>query len=80
MAKKKKTSRVSPSLPSKNLDITTYDDLVNGDCFLWEGCLMMKCDASNQEAFDLDSGDYGVDMCDKGAVIPVDIEITWKKK
>lgn len=76
---KKKTGRVSPAIPSKNLG-NTYDDLSDGDCFLWNGHLMMKCNVNEQEAFDLDTGNYQEDMCDQGVIVPVDIQITWKKK
>ena len=77
---KQKTGRVSPAIPSKNSDVTTYDDLGDGDCFLWDGRLMMKCDISNQEALDLNNGSYQDDMCNGGVFIPVDVKITWKKK
>ena len=77
---KKKTSRVSPAIPSKNPDVIKYDDLSDGDCFLWNGHLMMKCDINDQEAFDLNNGSYQDYMCNEGVIIPVDIQITWKKK
>lgn len=80
MAKaKKKTSRVSPPIPVDDKKYSRYEDLTNGECFLWGGRLMMKWDVNDQEAYDLNGEGYKDMMCDE-VVIPVDVKITWKKK
>ena len=82
MAKKKKVSniRISPPLPAKDTKSGNYGDFDNGDTFIWDGSLMMKCDTGDQEAVDLLTGHLEVEMCDNGVFTPVDIKITWKEK
>ena len=75
---KKKTSRVSPVITT-NPKFVKYDSLQNGDAFLWESGLWMKCENMGQEAIDLTTGEMEDDMCDK-QVEKVNIQITWKKK
>ena len=74
----KKTSRVSPPVPTIKVGIM-YDELVNGECFIWKGCLMMKYDIDDQEAFNLDGSEYKGNMCNE-IIIPVDIKVTWTRK
>lgn len=81
-AKKKtavKKSRVSPAVPNINPDVVKYEDLANGECFIYKSCLYMKWDYSDQEAFDLNGEGMREDLCDE-IVIPVDINVTWKNK
>lgn len=72
-------SRVSPIVPVDDTIHIKYEDLANGDCFLWKGHLMMKWDFEDQEAIDLDSGEKQDYLCEE-IVIPVDIKIAWKRK
>ncbi len=79
MPKKKKTSRISPALPKIAPKLVDYGSLGNGDVFLHEGELCMKCENEDQEAIDLDTGDMYRYMCER-MVEPVNITIAWKKK
>lgn len=79
MAKKKKTSRVSPTIPNTNPNAVRYEELANGECFILESRLFMKYDIDDQEAYDLDGGQYKYGLCGD-IVIPVNISVTWKKK
>ena len=56
-----------------------FEDMDVGDCFIWESRLLIKTDGPDQNAVDLLSGDTYDEMC-VWVVIPVDIEINWKKK
>jgi len=76
---KKKVSRISPAIPKKSKSMPLYDDLHNGDTFLFEGALFMKCENSEQEAIDMDNGYIEEDMCGK-VVEPVNIKIAWTQK
>ena len=78
MAKKKK-SRVTPTIPQENIKYPLYDNLQDGDAFLFQGALFVKCENSDQQALDLDTGYIEENMCGK-VIEPVDIVITWKKK
>ncbi|KKN73091.1 hypothetical protein LCGC14_0404000 [marine sediment metagenome] len=75
---KKKKSRVSPSITTlpKFVD---YESLTNGDTFLYNGGLWMRCELYDQEAINIDNGNIESCMCE-AMVEPVDISITWKKK
>lgn len=76
---KKKTSRVSPALPKMAPKFVDYDTLTNGDAFIHEGQLCMKCENEEQEAINLDTGTMFSDMCNR-IVEPVNITVAWKKK
>lgn len=78
-AKSKSTSRVSPPISKTSPRYIQYDDLQNGDAFLYEAALFMKCENTDQEAIDLDTGFIRDCMC-AFIVEPVDITISWKKK
>lgn len=77
--KKKPVSRVSPTIDAVPPKFTKYDDLKNGDAFLYAGALHMKCNNCEQEAIDLDTGRVRIGMC-REVVKPVNIKITWTKK
>ncbi len=81
MAKKKTkpTSRVSPPIDKTPPKYVQYDDLQNGAAFLYAGALLMKCENSDQEAIDLDTGHVTDCMCEY-IVEPVDITIKWSRK
>ena len=79
MAKKKTSvSRVSPAITT-NPKFVEYDSLRNGDAFLWENGLWMKCENMEQEGIDLATGEMEDDMCDK-MVEKVNITVTWSRK
>jgi len=75
----KKTSRVTPPITKMLPKFKQYDDLNNGDAFLHEGALLLKCENTGQEAIDLDTGQIYNDMCDR-VVEPVNITVAWTKK
>lgn len=76
---KKRTSRISPVVLQTKAKFNSYDYMSNGDAFLWEGALYVKCESYEQEAINMDTGLVIDDMCDK-VVEPVDIVVTWKRK
>jgi hypothetical protein len=79
MVRRKATvCRVQPSVPM-SVGIT-YESLKDGDCFLWDGDVWMKFDCGGQEGIRVKDGYREDDFCDKGVIIPVDIQVTWKKK
>lgn len=77
--KPKPVSRVSPSVDKIPPKFIQYDALRNGDAFLHEGALWMKCENCEQEAINLDTGRTQNDMCDC-VVEPVNITIKWTRK
>jgi len=78
MPVKKNKSRVSPSIPISP-KLVDYDSLYNGDAFLYNGGLWMKCENEEQEAINLNNGNIETYMC--GSMVePVDINIAWKRK
>lgn len=79
MAKKKITSRVSPAIALKPVGVS-YENLNDGDCFIYQKKLFIKMDIMDQEAISLDGNrEWETNMCDK-VIIPVDVKITWKVK
>jgi len=76
---KKKTSRVSPVVPKRSVRQPLYDDLNNGDAFLYEGALYVKVDTDDQQAIDLDTGYIEDSLCGK-IVVPVNITVKWSRK
>ena len=79
MAKKKTSvSRVFPAITT-NPKFVEYDSLRNGDTFLWENGLWMKCENMEQEGIDLATGEMEDDMCGK-MVEKVNIQVTWSRK
>jgi len=79
MAKKKPVSRVSPTVPAIPPKYVQYDGLNNGDAFLYNGALYMKCENCEQEAINLDTGIVQTDLCEE-IVEPVSITIGWTRK
>lgn len=77
--KPKPTSRVSPPPDKAPPKYIQYDGLQNGTPFLYGGALFMKCENTDQEAIDLETGEVKDCMCDY-IVEPVDIKITWTRK
>lgn len=76
---KKKTNRIIPALnKSKEKD---FGDLSTGDCCIdASGDLLIKTsDEYEQNGVSLATGIVYSDLCDC-QVVPVDIQITWKKK
>ena len=57
-----------------------YEDLKNGDAFIFDGAIWMKCHCDEQEAIRLEDGAIKYDMCGKGGIIPVAIKVTWTPK
>jgi len=78
MAARKKAAvcRVQPPVTGVEEGLR-YDDLQDGDAFIHDGDIWMKCDCDDQEAIRLKDGVIKSDMCDEGAIIPVDINVTW---
>ena len=81
MANKKKVNKVIRISPKIDLVVpgVTYSDLGEGDCFIMDKELWIVTNYGNQVAVNLNTGDYNYDLCDQ-VVIPVDVEIKWKKK
>ena len=81
MAKKKPkpTSRISPPIDATPSKYVQYDDLQNGNAFLYEGSLFMKCENADQEAINLDTGSMRDCMCEC-IIEPVDITVKWSRK
>ena len=78
MPARKKTSRVSPAI-SNNPIFVEYNELENGDAFLYLGKLWMKCEVGDQEAINLETGCIEEDMCDE-KVEKVNVSIAWTRK
>ena len=76
--KKKETPRISPPVPKGVIGVL-YEEIKDGDAFIYEGHLWMKWDTDDQRAYTLDgSGVWDCGLCGN-PVIPVDIKITWKE-
>ena len=76
---KKKTNRITPALiQSREKD---FSDLDTGDCFIdASGDLLLKTsDSCEQSGVSLATGIIYGELCGC-QVVPVDIQITWKKK
>ena len=56
-----------------NKNIVDFAELEPGDCFRWEGSLLIKTDYK-QDAVDLKNGSVYVDMCGD-QVTPVNAEV-----
>ena len=80
MAAKKKTDFVSPNPKNISPKITKFEDLGEGDAFIYDSCLCIKTNDDDQEAlFFYGEGkiDLDNDLCGE-VVIPVTITgITW---
>jgi hypothetical protein len=70
--------RVTPEVTETGT--VEFNDLDNGDAFICNGDVWMKCDIGNQDAIRLRDGDMMDSLCDEGKLIPVDIQVTWKRK
>ncbi len=69
--------KVTPKIPKPNKAVD-YEEISNGDTFLYTDGLYVKHDFGNQEAVSLmGEGLWVDDMCGE-LVVPVDIEIKWK--
>ena len=75
-----KKSRVSPEVPKSNVRFVRYNELNDGDAFLYEGKLWIKMDICDQDAICLDK-DTGYESCLCDEIVePVDITINWKRR
>ncbi len=54
-----------------------YQDLADGDCFIWEKQLWIKCDYNDQEATCLDDGTMATDMCGHMVIQAIDVKVTY---
>jgi len=77
--KPEKISRVQPGGLSAD-QLVDYADLNDGDAFIYEDQLFIKCDYSCQEAVSLDEGVYTLEEMCGTMVLPVNIEVKWFKK
>jgi len=76
---------VSPAIPTEQVSKNVYaDELDNGDAFIWQGGLWIRCDWGEQEAVlispksnDWTKGFIKTEMCEERGLIPVDITIKW---
>lgn len=75
----KKMVRILPKI-SLVVPGTTYNELVDGDCFILDKKLWIKADdCGDQSAVNLMDGTTTDGLCDN-VVVPVDVEIKWKTK
>ena len=74
------STKVTPKIPTSNRAVD-YEDLEEGDAFLYTDGLYIKYDAGLQGGISLTNPteDFLDDMCGK-MVAPVDIEIKWAYK
>lgn len=84
MAKKKAVTHVNKITPKVNsTDGINFSSLIQGKAFLMNGGLFIrtgfKGNVNDQFAVNLATGNTEEDICGVN-VIPVDIQITWKKK
>ncbi|HDY67358.1 MAG TPA: hypothetical protein ENH85_06190 [Candidatus Scalindua sp.] len=71
------SNKITPSL-RKETEYVDYEELAEGDCYLWNGDLWIKTN-EDQIGTSLSNGTFEDNLCGT-MVIPVNIEIKWSKK
>lgn len=73
-------AKVTPKPKFKKQGVD-FKELKAGDYFLYDDCLLVKVDpeVGDQQAVDVDNGDHYIEMCGE-YVLPVDVEIKWKRR